>query len=63
LGKLSATAVNGCFTIEIQSGYNMPDARFPEDAVAVADTGDPLKGSSDNLVVIITERRTPSSPG
>jgi hypothetical protein len=62
-GKLSATAGNGRFTIEIQSGYNMPDARFPEDAVAVADTGDPLKGSCDNLVVIITERRTPFFAG
>lgn len=62
-GKLTATAGGGRFTIEIQSGYTMPDARFAEDAVAVADTGDPLKGSCDNLVVIITERRTPFFAG
>ncbi len=58
-GRLRATAGGGRFTIEIQSGYTMPDSRFPEDQVAAADTGDPLKGSCDNLVVIITERRTP----
>lgn len=58
-GRLTATAGAGRFTVEIQSGYAMPDSRFPEDQVAVADTGDPLKGSCDNLVVIISERRTP----
>ncbi|MCA1842543.1 MAG: Tad domain-containing protein [Actinobacteria bacterium] len=58
-GKLTATAGGGRFTIEIQSGYRMPDSRFGEDAAAASDTGDPLKGYCDNLVVIITERRTP----
>lgn len=58
-GKLSATAGKGRFTVEIQSGYAMPDIRFPEDGLAAADTGDPLKGSCDNLAVIITEKRTP----
>lgn len=58
-GKLSATAGGGRFTVEIQSGYTMPDSRFAEDTLAAADTGDPLKGSCDNLVVIITEKRTP----
>lgn len=62
-GKLSATAGGGRFTIEIQSGYTMPDARFSEDTVAAGDTGDPLKGACDNLVVIITERRTPFFAG
>ena len=57
-GKLTATAGGGRFTIEIQSGYSMPDNRFAaEDRIASADTGDPLMGSCDNLVVIITERR------
>ncbi len=62
-GKLTATAGGGRFTIEIQSGYSMPDSRFAEDTVAAADTGDPLKGACDNLVVIITERRTPFFAG
>ena len=62
-GKLNATAGGGRFTIEIQSGYTMPDARFPEDIAAAADTGDPLKGACDNLVVIIKERRTPFFAG
>jgi len=62
-GKLTATAGGGRYTIEIQSGYAMPDSRFPEDITAAADMGDPLKGSCDNLVVIITERRAPLFAG
>jgi hypothetical protein len=58
-GRLTATAAGGRFTIEIQSGYLLPDARFPEDQLALADTGDPEKGACDNLVVIITERTAP----
>lgn len=58
-GRLTATAGGGRFSIEIQSGYLMPDIRFPEDQAAVGDTGDPLKGACDNLVVIIKERRGP----
>jgi len=54
-GRLTATAGGGRYAIEIQSGYAMPDSRFPEDVAAAADTGDPLKGSCDNLVVIIKE--------
>ncbi|MEA2715862.1 MAG: hypothetical protein QOI99_179, partial [Actinomycetota bacterium] len=62
-GRLSATAGGGRFTIEIQSGYQMPDARFPEDLVATSDTGDPLEGACDNLVVIVKEKRTPLFAG
>jgi len=58
-GKLTATADGGRYSVEIQSGYLMPDSRFAEDALSAADTGDPLKGSCDNLVVIIKERRSP----
>ena len=58
-GRLTATAGNGRYSIEIQSGYMLPDPRFPEDQVALTDTGDPLKGYCDNLAVIITEKRTP----
>ncbi|MBW3574914.1 MAG: Tad domain-containing protein [Actinobacteria bacterium] len=61
--RLTATAGGGRFSIEVQSGYTMPDSRFPEDVVAAVDTGDPLKGSCDNLVVILTERRTPLLAG
>lgn len=62
-GRLTATAGGGRFTIEIQSGYQMPDARFPEDLVALSDTGDPEKGACDNLVVIVTETRPPQFAG
>lgn len=58
-GKLTATAGGGRYSVEIQSGYPMPDARFPEDVVAANDQGDVLKGACDNLVVIIRETRAP----
>ncbi|HEX7277161.1 MAG TPA: Tad domain-containing protein, partial [Acidimicrobiales bacterium] len=58
-GRLTATAGGGRYTIEIQSGYLLPDPRFEEDLLAVADTGDPLKGACDNLAVIITEHTPP----
>jgi len=54
--RLQATAGGGKYTIEIQSGYAMPDARFPEDA-GRADAGDPAAGSCDNVAVIVTQRR------
>ena len=57
--KLQATAGAGNFTIEIQSGYAMPDARYSEDT-GRGDTGDPAQGSCDNLVVIVNQRRPPS---
>ncbi|HVF14685.1 MAG TPA: Tad domain-containing protein, partial [Acidimicrobiales bacterium] len=62
-GRLTATAGGGRFTIEIQSGYLMPDARFPEDLLVPTDTGDPLDGACDNLVVVIKERRPPAFAG
>lgn len=62
-GKLTATADGGRYSVEIQSGYAMPDSRFAEDVVAAADTGDPLKGSCDNLVVIIRRTRSPFFAG
>ena len=58
-GRLTATAAGGRISVEIQSGYSMPDSRFPEDQLATADKGDPLKGSCDNLSVIIKETRSP----
>ncbi len=57
--KLQATAVNGRFTIEIQSGYALPDPRFSADT-ALADTGTADQGSCDNLAVIISERQEPA---
>jgi hypothetical protein len=54
--KLQATAGSGRFTIEIQSGYVLPDPRFPNDA-AVGDAGVAEMGSCDNLAVILTERQ------
>lgn len=62
-GRLTATAGGGRYAVEVQSGYAMPDPRFPEDTRATTDTGDPLKGSCDNLAVVITERRTPFFAG
>lgn len=57
--KLQATASGGRFTIEIDSGYAMPDARFTEDT-GRSDTGDPSQGGCDNLAVIVTQRRPTS---
>ena len=57
--KIQATAGQGRFTIEIQSGYALPDARFAEDATR-GDPGAADQGSCDNLAVIITERQAPS---
>ena len=62
-GRLTATAGGGRYSIEIQSGYAMPDPRFPEDVVSAADTGDMLKGSCDNLVVVIKQTRPPMFGG
>jgi len=58
-GRLTATAGGGRYAVELQAGYALPDSRFAEDALLTGDNGDPLKGSCDNLVVIITERRAP----
>lgn len=57
--KLQATAGGGRFTVEIQSGYVLPDPRFPGDA-ALGDTGVADQGSCDNLSVVLTERQEPS---
>ncbi len=57
--KIQATAGQGRFTIEIQSGYVLPDPRFAEDATR-GDTGVVEQGSCDNLAVIISERQAPS---
>lgn len=56
--KLTATGAGGLFTVEIQSGYALPDPRFPEDASRL-DGGDPARGSCDNAAVIITTNRPP----
>lgn len=57
--KLQATAGAGRFTIEIQSGYVLPDPRFPRDT-GLGDTGATDMGSCDNIAVILTERQEPS---
>lgn len=53
--KLQATALQGRFTVEIQSGYVLPDPRYPDDT-ARGDVG----SVCDNLAVIITERQSPA---
>ena len=60
--KLQATAGGGTFTVEIASGYVLPDPRFAEDT-GRGDTGDASKGSCDNLSVIVTQRRQPFFAG
>lgn len=60
--RLRATALGGRVTVEIQTGYVLPDARFAEDA-RTSDAGEPAQGSCDNVAVIITERRTPALAG
>lgn len=57
-GKFTATANNGRYTVEIDSGYSMPDPRFPEDQLASTDDGSPLLGGCDNLAIIITQKPT-----
>jgi hypothetical protein len=57
--KLQATAGSGRFTVEIQSGYSLPDPRFATDA-GLGDAGATDMGSCDNLAVILTERQAPS---
>lgn len=57
--KLQATAGGGRFTVEIQAGYALPDARFPNDA-GLGDTGVAELGGCDNLAVILTERQAPA---
>ncbi|MDQ3896939.1 MAG: pilus assembly protein TadG-related protein [Actinomycetota bacterium] len=61
--KLTATAGGGRYTVEIQSGYLVPDGRFAEDQQALTDTGDPLRAGCDQLAVIITQTRTPLFAG
>lgn len=56
--KLSATAGGGRVTVEIQSGYALPDPRFAEDS-QIGDGGDTSKGSCDNISVIMSEHRAP----
>jgi hypothetical protein len=57
--KFQATALQGRFTVEIQSGYTLPDPRFPDDT-GRGDTGTPELGSCDNLAVLLTQRQAPS---
>lgn len=57
-GKFTATAGNGHYTVEVDSGYWMPDPRFPEDQLAPTDNGSLLLGGCDNLAIIITEKPT-----
>lgn len=57
--KFQATAGSGRFTVQIQSGYALPDPLYAEDT-GLADNGGAELGSCDNLAVILTERRAPS---
>ncbi|HTJ75044.1 MAG TPA: Tad domain-containing protein [Acidimicrobiales bacterium] len=57
--KFQATAGQGRFTVEIQSGYVLPDPRFSED-VGLGDTGASDQGSCDNLAVILTQKQPPN---
>jgi hypothetical protein len=53
-GRLTATLSGGLVSVEIQSGYAMPDGRFAEDLKAPDDSG----SACDNLSVIVKEQRT-----
>jgi hypothetical protein len=57
--RLTATAAGGDVAFEIQSGYALPDARFPDDQAVSGDNGAAAKGSCDNLAVVVTQRRQP----
>jgi hypothetical protein len=61
--RFKATALGGEVTVEIQSGYVLPDPRFSEDAVIGGDIGKPEHGSCDNLAVIVTQLQRPLFAG
>ncbi len=57
--RWDGTAGDGRITIQIRSGYLMPDPAFTEDATLSADTGVADAAGCDQLAVIIRESRSP----
>lgn len=53
--RFHGEARDGDITVDILSGYVLPDARFGEDASITGDDGQPC----DQVAVIVSERRTP----
>lgn len=52
--KITATARGGAISVEIRSGYVLPDPLFPEDAALTGDNSvDTGKGSCDQVAVIV----------
>lgn len=52
--KITATAGGGAISVEIRSGYVLPDPLFPEDAALTGDNSvDTGKGSCDQVAVIL----------
>jgi hypothetical protein len=58
-GWFEGTTPGGKLTIEIRSGYSMPDARFADDTAQASDSGDVVKGGCDQVAVIVTRSDKP----
>jgi hypothetical protein len=58
-GWFDGTTPGGKISVEIRSGYSMPDARFSDDTALAADTGEVAKGGCDQLAVIVTRSDEP----
>jgi hypothetical protein len=53
------TSADGKVTVEIRSGYALPDSRFADDTALASDNGDSAKGGCDQLAVIVTQAQKP----
>jgi hypothetical protein len=57
--KFTGSTLDGKITIEIDSGYALPDSRFTDDTVLASDNGDAAMGGCDQLAVIVTQAQKP----
>lgn len=55
----TATTSDGRITVNIKSGYVMPDPGFPDDSTLSADNGTSAAGGCDQIAVIIRQSQKP----
>jgi hypothetical protein len=55
----TGTTLDGKITVEIRSGYTMPDSNFADDTTLSNDKGSTAAGGCDQLAVIITQSQRP----
>lgn len=53
--RFHGTSPDGRITVDIKSGYQMPDPEFGEDSTRAGDNGDPAEQGCDHLAVVIRE--------